>query len=54
MAMGVDVEKKLTEMFANKSKFSVSLDAWTSSNGYAFIAIALHWIDNKGELCSSA
>ncbi|KAJ7734348.1 hypothetical protein DFH07DRAFT_780342 [Mycena maculata] len=67
MAMGKDVEEKLTEMFAvkspcailscaniklkeNESTFSVLLDAWTSSNGYAFIAIVLHWIDNKGQL----
>ncbi|KAJ6553900.1 hypothetical protein B0H10DRAFT_2123978, partial [Mycena sp. CBHHK59/15] len=33
--------------------FSLSLDAWTSSNGYAFIAMVLHWVDNKGELQKS-
>ncbi|KAJ6572620.1 hypothetical protein B0H10DRAFT_2106570, partial [Mycena sp. CBHHK59/15] len=30
--------------------FSLSLNAWTSSNGYVFIAMVLHWVDNKGEL----
>ena len=34
----------------NESKFSVSLDAWTSSNGYAFLAIVLHCVGNDGRL----
>jgi hypothetical protein len=34
----------------NTSFFAVSLDAWTSSNGYAFMAIVLHWIGNNGKL----
>lgn len=28
------------------SKVSLSLDAWTSSNGYAFLAIVMHYISN--------
>jgi hypothetical protein len=35
---------------ANESNFSVSLDAWTSSNGHVFVAIVAHWIDNNGKL----
>jgi hypothetical protein len=31
-------------------KLSISLDAWTSSNGYAFIAIIAHYITNEGKL----
>ncbi|KAF5372594.1 hypothetical protein D9758_005206 [Tetrapyrgos nigripes] len=33
-----------------ESQFVISLDAWTSSNGYAFMAIIAHYIDNKGKL----
>jgi hypothetical protein len=35
---------------ANEWKFSVSFDAWTSSNGHVFVAIVSHWIDNDGKL----
>lgn len=28
------------------SKVSLSLDAWSSSNGYAFLAIVMHYISN--------
>jgi hypothetical protein len=34
----------------NKSNFVLSLDAWTSSNGYAFLAIVVHYIGNDGKL----
>lgn len=30
--------------------FSIALDAWTSSNNYAFLAIVLHWISSEGIL----
>jgi hypothetical protein len=29
---------------------SISLDAWTSPNGIAFMAIIAHYITNKGKL----
>ena len=29
---------------------SLALDAWTSSNNYAFLAIMAHYINKKGEL----
>lgn len=29
------------------SKVSLSLDAWTSSNGYAFLAIVMHYVSNE-------
>ena len=31
-----------------ESKVSISLDAWTPSNQYAFIAIVVHYITNDG------
>lgn len=31
------------------SKISLSLDAWTSSNCYAFLAIVAHYITNDGQ-----
>ena len=33
-----------------EGKIALSLDAWTSSNQYAFLAIVAHYITNKGEL----
>jgi hypothetical protein len=30
-------------------KISLSLDAWTSSNCYAFLAIVAHYISNQGQ-----
>ncbi|KAJ7719471.1 hypothetical protein B0H14DRAFT_2643028 [Mycena olivaceomarginata] len=51
MKMGDKLEKELTAMFAkNESKFALSLDGWTSSNGYASIAMVLHWVNNSGDL----
>lgn len=32
-----------------QGKISLSLDAWTSSNCYAFLAIVAHYITNEGE-----
>jgi hypothetical protein len=29
---------------------SLALDCWTSSNGYAFLAIVMSWVDNNREL----
>ena len=29
---------------------SLSLDAWTSSNGHAFLAIVMHWINSDWKL----
>ncbi|KAJ3517257.1 hypothetical protein NLJ89_g623 [Agrocybe chaxingu] len=34
----------------NTSNFAISLDAWTSSNGHAFMAIVIHYISNTGKL----
>jgi len=33
-----------------ESKVSLSLDAWTSSNGHAFLAIVAHYVTNDGHL----
>jgi hypothetical protein len=35
---------------ALEGKVSLSLDAWTSSNNIAFLAIVAHYIANNGEL----
>jgi hypothetical protein len=29
------------------------LDAWTSANGYGFLAITMHWINEDWKLCNS-
>jgi hypothetical protein len=29
---------------------SLSLDAWTSSNGHAFLAIVMHWVNDDWKL----
>ncbi|CAA7268097.1 unnamed protein product [Cyclocybe aegerita] len=34
----------------NTSNFAISLDAWTSSNGHAFMAIVIHYISNTRKL----
>ncbi len=31
-------------------KVSISLDGWTSSNQYAFLALVAHYITNDGDL----
>jgi hypothetical protein len=33
-----------------EGKIAISLDAWTSSNQHAFLAIFAHYITNKGQL----
>lgn len=33
---------------------SLSLDAWTSSNGYAFLAIVMHYVDDNWESRTSS
>lgn len=37
-----------------ESKISISLDAWTSSNNFAFMAIIAHYITNAGRLGKSS
>lgn len=34
---------------ALEGKVSLSLDAWTSSNSYAFLVIVAHYITNEGQ-----
>ena len=34
---------------ALEGKISLSLNAWTSSNCYAFLAMVVHYITNEGE-----
>ncbi|KAL4258188.1 Zinc finger BED domain-containing [Pleurotus pulmonarius] len=51
MKMGEDTVKQIRDMFAElKGKISISLDAWTSSNHYAFLAIVAHYVTNDGQL----
>ncbi|SJL18443.1 uncharacterized protein ARMOST_22032 [Armillaria ostoyae] len=51
MKMGEDVVSSLRQMFSElDAKVSISLDAWTSPNGYAFMAIIAHYMNNKGKL----
>ena len=49
----VDIELLHTNIIWLKeleSKISISLDAWTSSNQFAFLAIVAHYISNEGQL----
>ncbi|KAF7346964.1 Transposase-like protein [Mycena venus] len=49
--MSDDMVTSLKKIFeANESNFVLSLDAWTSSNGYAFMAVIIHYIGNDGKL----
>ncbi|KAJ6458310.1 hypothetical protein DFH09DRAFT_1115517 [Mycena vulgaris] len=49
--MSQEMREALAEIFKeNHSHFVQSLDAWTSSNGYAFMAIVIHYIGNDGKL----
>lgn len=41
------IQKLVKELDAN---ISLSLDMWTSSNGHAFLAIVMHWINNDWKL----
>ncbi|KAE9382320.1 hypothetical protein BT96DRAFT_1010880 [Gymnopus androsaceus JB14] len=44
----------LHQMFKElESKILISLDAWTSPNGFAFIAIVVHYITNDGRFGTS-
>lgn len=42
-------ESALNTLQALEGKISLSLDAWTSSNCYAFLAIVAHYITNEGQ-----
>ncbi|KAJ7442859.1 hypothetical protein FB451DRAFT_96437 [Mycena latifolia] len=49
--MGKDLKAELSSFFAAlEGMVSISLDAWTSSNGYAFLAIVAHYVTNEGKL----
>ncbi|KAG6886442.1 hypothetical protein C0992_003932, partial [Termitomyces sp. T32_za158] len=51
MKLGVDTIDEIKSMFSQlEGKVSLSLDAWTSSNHHAFIAIVAHYINNEGEV----
>jgi hypothetical protein len=40
----------ITTQTTVESKISISLDAWTSSNNFAFMAVVAHYITNAGKL----
>ncbi|KAJ8515596.1 hypothetical protein ONZ45_g6994 [Pleurotus djamor] len=51
MKLGEDTIDEMVIMFSKvKSKVSLSLDAWTSSNQHAFLAIVAHFVNNDGVL----
>ncbi|KIL55047.1 hypothetical protein M378DRAFT_188692 [Amanita muscaria Koide BX008] len=51
LKMGEDTIDGVREMFKNlEGKVALSLDAWTSSNQYAFLAIVAHYVTNEGQL----
>ncbi|EEB92505.1 hypothetical protein MPER_08973, partial [Moniliophthora perniciosa FA553] len=51
MKLGEKIFDETREMFKDlDSKISLSIDAWTSSNGHAFLAIVAHWVSNEGQL----
>ncbi|PPQ80848.1 hypothetical protein CVT25_001973 [Psilocybe cyanescens] len=52
MKMGKNSIESMKNMFktAVPGKISLSLDAWTSSNNYAFLAIVAHYVDVDGNL----
>ncbi|CAB5349096.1 unnamed protein product [Rhizophagus irregularis] len=46
--------KKRKILFQNiPGRISFALDAWTSINGYGFLAITVHWITKDWKLCDS-
>ncbi|KAF8812634.1 hypothetical protein BYT27DRAFT_7086466 [Phlegmacium glaucopus] len=50
MKLGDETVQEITALFAAlEGKISLSLDAWTSSNCYAFLAIVAHYITNEGQ-----
>ncbi|KAF5376117.1 hypothetical protein D9615_007777 [Tricholomella constricta] len=51
MKMGEETVEGIQQMFKElEGNISISLDAWTSSNQHAFLAIIAHYITNEGEL----
>ena len=40
-------EKKINELAANNSKFSLTCDGWTSLNSMPFFAITIHYVDSN-------
>lgn len=51
MKMGEDTMEGVKKMIAElNSKVSLSLDAWTSLNQHAFLAIVMHYVTNEGQL----
>ncbi|KAG5223531.1 Transposase protein [Salix suchowensis] len=53
MKQGAEAISEMKEMFLIlESKVSISLDAWTSSNQYTFLAIIAHYITNDVSLPS--
>ncbi|KAJ8514911.1 hypothetical protein ONZ45_g7593 [Pleurotus djamor] len=51
MDLEKDVVKSTAKMFKKlRGKVAISLDAWTSSNHYAFLAIVAHYVTNEGKL----
>ncbi|KAJ6545471.1 hypothetical protein B0H19DRAFT_1075778 [Mycena capillaripes] len=50
-SMGKDLKKQWSAFFASlQGMVSISPDAWTSSNGYAFLVIIAHYVTNDGKL----
>ena len=43
-------EQLRQELRNNTSRVSISLDGWTLPNGYAFVGIVVHYIDNSYKL----
>ncbi|KAG9221990.1 hypothetical protein CCMSSC00406_0009198 [Pleurotus cornucopiae] len=51
MKAGNNTIAQIRQMFENlESDITISLDAWTSPNQYAFLAIVAHYITNDGKL----
>ncbi|GBC19616.2 zinc finger BED domain-containing protein RICESLEEPER 2-like [Rhizophagus irregularis DAOM 181602=DAOM 197198] len=50
-----DEERKKRKILLQKipGRISFALDAWTSINGYGFLAITAHWITKNWKLCDS-
>lgn len=55
MKMGADAVDLTKAMFRDDvpGKVSLSLDAWTSNNNYAFLAIVAHYVTKDGQLGES-
>jgi hypothetical protein len=50
MTLSFSLYNILTRLQTLKGKVSLSLDAWTLSNQYAFLAIVAHYMSNDGQL----